>query len=552
MSFLQLNRLLFLIALMTTIGGCGFTTSSDGYPTGSEIRASGETIREHMNVLASDAMSGRGIGTEGFESSAAYVAQQFDEIGMEPLGDDGTFFQSIEFISTQPNLTDVTLSIEREGVSYPFEFPDDFAIWGSFDSPESNVRAPLVFVGYGIQAPLYDHDDFSGVDVRGKVLVTLSGAPPHFSADQQAYYSSARVKLETATNLGAVGRINIRTEEQREHRPWTGTLEWLTIPELRWLAPEGQQYPNVPSSVAIDASLSPSGMTQLFSLAGYEPEEVFAAYQGGTLGSFDLGLSVRSTYRSVQDRVRSMNVVGILRGSDEDLANEYLVYTAHLDHLGTSDTGEIFNGAYDNAAGVGTIIEVARRIATSGIQPRRSIIFAAVTAEESGLLGSDFFVHHPPVAIEQIVANINIDMPYYGVGMRDVLAIGSTHSSLEQSVELAADYMGFDVQPDLSPELVRFIRSDQYSFVRRGIPAISIKPGSTASDSDIDGEQLTANYWENHYHQSSDSLNLPFDANTAGRFGLTTYYLGLLIANERQRPTWNEGDFFGDEFGGDH
>jgi Zn-dependent M28 family amino/carboxypeptidase len=242
-------------------------------------------------------------------------------------------------------------------------------------------------------------------------------------------------------------------------------------------------------------------------------------------------------------------VLGVIRGSDPLLNDEYVIYTAHLDHIGVRAAGsadEIHNGAFDNAAGIGVILEVAE--ALQRLPLRRSVIFAAVTAEEKGLQGSSYLVNNPPVPIDRLVANINIDMPYLGFPIADIEAFGAEHSTLLAAVTQATAELGLDLTPDPMPEEVRFVRSDQFSFVRKGIPALAFKAGSQSTDPAIDGKAMLQDFLKNHYHQPSDDLSLPFSAEGATRFARAAARLGFLIANDDQRPEWNPGDFFGEKF----
>ena len=254
---------------------------------------------------------------------------------------------------------------------------------------------------------------------------------------------------------------------------------------------------------------------------------------------------------STQRIVPSANVVAVLRGSDPRLADEYLVYSAHLDHIGirpADDGDEINNGAYDNAAGIGTMLQVAAAMAAMPHAPRRSVIFAAVTAEEKGLQGSSYFAKNPPLPAAQLVANINIDMPYLGFPVADIQAFGAEHSTLYSAVRAATEKMGMGLTPDPLPAEVRFVRSDQFSFVQEGIPALAFKAGSRSSDPAIDGDAMLDDFLKNHYHQASDDLDLPWSEEGAERFARTALLLGLIVADKDERPAWKENDFFGEKF----
>lgn len=510
---------------------------------------SAENHRRHMEALASDAMEGREAGTAAYERAARYVAGRYEAFGLEPIGDDGTFFQQIEFLETRLVPGSARFSVAGPGGSVDLAFSDDFAIHGGFGREEETVTAPLIFLGHGIIAPEYDHDDYAGVDLSGGVAVVLSGAPPRFETDQRAFHSSDTEKRTTASRHGAVGFVTVLTPVDQERIPWSRVVSRLGSPGMRWVDEAGSPHEGFPD-LAGAVTLSPEGAMKLFRLAGRDLDALFERHAAGATGSFPMGIAATIARRSTQERITSPNVVGLLRGSDPTLGGEHIVYTAHLDHLGIRPAdGAIYNGAYDNAAGVATILGVAEAVAGMKPPPRRSILFVALTAEEKGLQGSSYFVRHPPVPAGSIVANINIDMPYLGFPIADVEGIGVEHSSLREALREAADRSGLALTLDPRPDLVRFIRSDQFSFVKAGVPGLNLKAGSTSSDTDIDGSAMRAAYLEDHYHQPGDDLDLPYNSAGAERYVRTALLLGLIVAAADERPTWNEGDFFGERFG---
>jgi Zn-dependent M28 family amino/carboxypeptidase len=353
-----------------------------------------------------------------------------------------------------------------------------------------------------------------------------------------------------ATKLGAVGIVTIVTPVDRERLTWARILGTAGSSGMRWLEPDGTPHEGFPQ-LSGDAILSESGAKQLFALAERDLDALFDRHTGGSVGSFDFGISATLTRRSVQQHASSPNVVAFLRGSDKTLRDEYLLFTAHLDHLGIragGDGDDVYNGAYDNAAGVATLLEIAGALAKLSPPPRRSIVFAAVTAEEKGLRGSDFLAHNPPVDIEDIVANINIDMPFLGHPIADVEGFGVEHSTLQDALTTAIAELGLALTPDPRPELVRLIRSDQFSFVKQGVPGLNLKPGSMSTDPAIDGSELQTKYLHDHYHAHSDDLALPFSEDGAARFARAALAFGLLVANGNEAPRWKDGDFFGERY----
>ena len=316
---------------------------------------------------------------------------------------------------------------------------------------------------------------------------------------------------------------------------------------MRWLGEDGSAARYFPEIEAI-ASISEDASERLFDLAPLSFEEALDANEAGRPASASLGVEVTLTQRSEHSDTASPNVIGVVRGTDPDLSEEYVVYTAHLDHVGDSgdDDDKIHNGMYDNAMGIALMLETARAIVAA--PPKRSVMFIALTAEEKGLLGSDFFVNNPTVAIDSIVANINLDMPLFLFPVAELVAFGSQHSTLHAAVQASAAEEGFIFAPDPLPEENLFVRSDQFSFVQAGIPSVYLVSGFVSTDDSVDGEALYRDHLDNHYHEPSDDLTRPVDWNSALRFARAHTRLGFIVASDPTRPQWNEGDFFAEKY----
>jgi Zn-dependent M28 family amino/carboxypeptidase len=413
----------------------------------------------------------------------------------------------------------------------------------------THVRAEVVFVGYGVHAPDHGYSDYDGVDVAGKIVAGFGGAPESIVGEQRAYYASSQTKLKEATSRGAIGVISLRSREAEEKRAWEEVKKRVgRRPAMTWVNEDGEAARYFPQ-IEGRAYLSPATAAALFANAPLSYEDALDAIEAGEVASVNLGVEVTLARESEHRALSSPNVVGVVRGTDPLLADEYVVYTAHLDHIGTQvDEGEkqVFNGAYDNAMGVALMLETARAFAA--LPPRRSVLFAAVTAEERGLLGSDYFANHPVVPLESIVANINLDMPLFLYPVADLVAFGSENSSLQAVAEASAGAEGFVFTPDPMPEENLFIRSDQYSFVRKGVPALFLVPGFNSLDDDVDGEAIYRDHIANHYHEPSDDLSRPVDWRSAVRFARAHARIGFAVASEEARPAWNEGNFFGERF----
>lgn len=538
-----------LILVLAMRGWAG--EESGGLSDDLTAEVSAERFRAHMSVLAVDTMAGRETGTEGYLAAARYVASQFAEFGLTPRGDQGSYFQSVPLLATKLVPGSTYFAVSRRGGELVLAFPNEYVMSGSFGGAEESITAPLVFVGYGIEAPQHGHHDFAGAGVEGKILVRLTGAPARFPADERAFYSSSWVKNELAVERGAVGVITMRSPADLPRLPWQRYLSAIGSSDMRWTGPDGTPFEAFPQ-LAVEAVLSEGGAARLFEFAGRDPESLFAYHEAGHTGSFEFGLSASMRRRSSTQRLSAPNVVAVVPGSDPRLRDEYLLYTAHLDHLGVrpgEGGDDIHNGAYDNAAGVATILEVARILAARTDRPRRSVLFAALTGEEKGLLGSSYLAENPPVSIENIVGVVNIDMPYLGFPIAEIMGLGVEHSSLQAALERAAEDTGIRYISDPRPDLVRFIRSDQFSFVRRAIPGLNLKPGARSSDPAVDGGALHEEYLQRHYHYPSDDLGLPFSPPGAERFTRVALLLGLAVVDADQRPAWNRGDFFGQRFG---
>jgi hypothetical protein len=499
-------------------------------------------MRAHVTFLASDAVEGREAGTRGYDVAAAYVAAQFEAAGAEPAGDGGTYFQQVRFRTYLLDPARSSFAIDGK----TFEHRKDVLIAAGLESTRE-VDAPVVFAGFGIVAPDLGHDDYANIDVRGKIVALLAGAPPRFPHSQRAYYSSATVKLGNAAERGAVGTILIRTLDSERRFPWARTISSGESVGMRALDRNGQPMETFPQ-LRGSATIGPAAAQALFTGERLTLDAILADAEKGIAQPVALQKRVTIRTATTIGDATSPNVVAIVRGSE--LPNEHVVVTAHLDHLGITDRGEdrIRNGALDNASGIAALIEMARDVAAMKPRPRRSIVFAAVTAEEKGTQGSKAFADRPSID-GTIVANVNMDMITMLFPMKSIVILGLEHSTLAPLARAAAERNGFTIQDDPQPEEVRFIRSDQFSFVQKGIPAITYKGGLVSADPAIDGEKLTRDWLRNIYHSAADESDQNLDYASGARWARTNLDLALAIANAKERPRWNEGDFFGTRFG---
>jgi hypothetical protein len=508
-----------------------------------------EAIRADMRFLADDLLEGRGTGTCGHEIAAKFMAAQFEAMGLEPAGDDGTYFQSVPLRSIEPDRERTTLSLWRGGKEQVLIFGRDFISLVDPGRTEVSVEASVVYLGFGVTAPERGYDDYAGMDAKGKIVALVYGAPPQFEPTIRAHYSSRAVKAANAAAHGAVGTLLLDSPAIEQIYPFKDRVSDLAFPEMRWLDASGQPndyFPELRGTVF----LSMEATASVFEGSGKSPEEIFVAAKEGKPSSMALPLAAKiKTVSKFQD-LRSPNVVARVTGSDPKLRDEYVVYSAHLDHLGIGQPvngDRIYNGALDNASGSACLLEIARAYSKMEPRPRRSILFVSVTAEEAGLLGSDYFAHYPTVPKDRLIANINIDGNLALLWpIEDVIVRGSEHSTLGITAREAAARLSLDVSSDPFPELVFFIRSDQYSFVKQGIPSVFPSVGTKSSDPNIKPQQIITKWRQTIYHKPQDDMSQPFDFESGAKYARYNFFLGYLVAQKTEKPAWNPGDFFGE------
>lgn len=506
-------------------------------------------IQAHMTFLADDALQGREAGSEGHQQAADYVADQLASIDIAPAGVDGTYFQPIEFQRSVRDPENLAFSISAEdGTALSLEENVDYVVNGSTQLAQSSVSAPAVFVGFGIVAPDLGRDDYAGLDVDGKIVVMLSGTPPGIQTEERAYYGSR--KAANASERGAIGVVSLETPAQRERSPFQRSVAQRRFDAARmsWLQADGTPYTNAPGLKA-SAYMSMEGAEKLFQGTSTPWADIAAASEadGGAVAGFDFPMTISISQSSTLDTVVSPNVVGVLEGSDPDLKDEYVVLTAHLDHIGLSQTigkDRINNGALDNAAGSAILLEAARTL-KAGPAPRRSILFVFVTAEEKGLLGSQYFAKNPTVPQDALVANVNLDMPIITYDFTDVIVFGATRSSIIDAVEQAAGEMNIALSPDPVPEQGLFTRSDHFRFVEEGIPSVYLKPGWQNG-----GEAEFVRHLTTNYHRPSDDMSNSLNFDAGARFADLKARIAFALANQDERPMWRKDDFFARQFSG--
>ena len=490
----------------------------------------------HVRVLADDAMQGRETGSEGYQKAATYVVEQLSAMGIKPgAGDD--YAQAVELVSRRLVDASSRLALVRGDRRMPLVIGRD-AIIASSLGESGQVDAPLVFVGYGLSIPEAGHDDFAGLDLQGKVVVILYGGPDHIPGALRAHHSSLEERVKVLRKAGAVGVV-VLWNPKSEELPWARIASSRFEPAMTFADPSLVENQGLKVGVIFNSRHA----EKLFAGAQHSFKEVLAmADANRPLPRFELPTRLEARAEWKESPVKSANVVGVLPGSDATLAKEYVVLTAHLDHVGVGvpvKGDAIYNGAMDNATGVAAVLEMARTL--QALKPKRSVLFLLVTGEEKGLLGAHYFAARPTVPMSSIVANFNMDMFLPLFPLRHLLALGQEESSLKAPLQQVATAHGVTLVPDPEPNSMLFIRSDQYAFIRKGVPALFFKFGHAPGSP----EERTMKAWHTrHYHAPSDDLRQPMDREAAAKFVRLLSDLTLTVANTPERPRWNDNSFF--------
>lgn len=516
---------------------------------GSDFVPSAEAIKAHMGFLADDAMEGREAGTRGYDIAANYVAAQYALLGVKPAGGAGSYLQPVPLLAFRPVGEGVLTLTGADGKTTPLKYGEDYLPSGQAQAAELNLNAPLVFVGYGVVDASRNRDDFAGLDVKGKIVVMLSGAPTSIQTEERAHLSSPNTKRTEAEKRGAIGVITIPTTSGEKRRPFvrglSGMKEWRVV----WRNAQDVGSIRAPGAPAL-ASVSLPGAEKLFAGAPTPLATVLAEAEtpAGAVKGFDLPFKAQVALKTEIEKRESSNVVGLIEGSDPTLKAQTIVLSAHLDHIGVKENAKpgedrINNGALDNASGIATLLEVARGFKNSKVRPKRSIVLLAVTAEEKGLVGSDYFATNPTVKKADIAADVNLDMPVLLYPFTDVIAFGADRSTIGAAVGRAAGRVGVALSGDPMPEEGLFTRSDHYRFVEQGVPSVFLMTGFQNG-----GEKAFTTFLKTNYHHPGDDLNQPIDYQAAAKFALVNYEIARELANQPERPVWKKGDFFGGAF----
>jgi Zn-dependent M28 family amino/carboxypeptidase len=504
-----------------------------------------ERIRAHVKFLADDLLEGRGTGTRGGDIAANYIATQFALDGLQPAGDNGTYMQRVDFtgVHTEPGST-FTLQ-PAAGAALELKLGDDYVTSNQTQTASVDVDAPIVFVGYGIEAPEYRWDDFKGVDVKGKVVLLIVNEPPSkdpkfFKAETMTYYGRWTYKFEEAARKGAIGALIIHRTDLASY-PWQVVRSsWSN--EQVYLANDHDPKVEAASWIQLDVA------RQLFASAGLKLEDMMQLAGTRKFKARELPVRLKAHIVSKVRQFVSYNVLGVLPGTSGGAPSQAVAYSAHYDHLGIdpSMSGDnIYNGAVDNGTGCGILLELARAFAASAAKPPHPVLFASVTAEEKGLLGSNYLGKHPPIPPANIALDLNFDA-VKPIGLPESVNVtGAERTTFYPTVQKTAKAFGFDIQSDAEPGAGHYYRSDHFSLARAGVPAFSINTASKFAGHSLEwGKQQNDEYTAKHYHQPSDEYHADMDFSSNALLAKFGFVLGWQALTAGQTVNWLPGDEF--------
>ena len=507
---------------------------------------SGDRIRAHVKFLASDLLEGRGVGARGGELATEYMSAQFALIGAKPAGDNGTYFQKVSLIGSEPQPSSQLTAVSDKGETIPFRWLDEFVGVNLQQTTNAEFDAPAIFVGHGITAPEYDWDDYKGVDVRDKVVVLFTNEPPSddpkfFTGRALTYYGRWTYKYEEAARRGAVAAIIIHTAP-------TASYGWDVVRASWGREDQEEKLPSGEHALALAGWVTKEAGEKIAATLGKSVDQLLQMADSRGFRAIPLPLRFRGSMPTKIRQIETRNVVAKIEGSDPASKNEAVLFSAHWDHLGIGEAvngDPIYHGAVDNGTGCAILLEIARAWADLPQKPRRSAIFASVTSEEAGLLGSHYFGEHPSIPAGKIALALNFDGFQPWGRSRDVVVNGAERTTVFPIVQDAARRFNLAIAPDPRPEAGSYYRSDHFSFARVGIPAFSIEEGQDLLGKPSGtGAKLFAEWNEKRYHQPADQYHDDWDVSGIveyARFGLL---IATEVANSTNMPTWRTGDEF--------
>lgn len=506
---------------------------------------SGERIAAHVRSLASDEMEGRGLASRGETLAIEYIESQFKQAGAVAAGDDGSYRQSVPLMGVE-TLPDSRLSWQQGSRAIPMTYLDEFVALNQRQQEDVEIDAEAVFVGHGIQAPEFGWNDYQNTDVKGKVVVVFTNEPPSedpgfFGGPALTYYGRWVFKYEEALRQGALGAIIIHTTESAGY-PWQVVRNSWGIQK-----PFVRLDPGAPE-LAVAGWVSSEVGAKIFEKTGKSVEEMLKLADTKGFQPIPLGLRLKGRIQSRVTPFETYNVLAKIEGSDPVRKNEAIVYTAHWDHLGVGfevDGDKIYNGAADNATGCGVILELARAFAALDAKPDRTVIFAAVSAEEGGLRGSEYYAQHPVVPVGRTAIDLNYDGLLPLGRIQSIALLGYERTSVKQLVEEVAHEFGLEIEPDSHPGQGYYYRSDHFSLAKAGIPAFSLKLGNKIEGKPAEwAETAYQDYIAHRYHQPSDEYDPSWDFSGLEQAARLGFEIGRRVANLAELPSWQPGDEF--------
>jgi Zn-dependent M28 family amino/carboxypeptidase len=544
-------KLFLAFASITTLSGCSRGPSP---PAAALASFSGDRILEHIRVLSSDEFEGRGPGSNGEQLTIKYLEDQYRSAGLEPGNPDGTYMQSVPLVGITPDKR-MKLTLTGHGHTLEPKFQDEFVAWSKRVAETSSIDADLIFVGYGVQAPEFQWDDFKGVDVKGKILVVLINDPPvpdpadaskldskAFGGTAMTYYGRWTYKFEKAAQLGAAGCVIIHQSDRAGYpwevvrNSWSGTQFDLATPDKNM------------GRLAVESWISSDFAAKLFRAAGQDLDKLIAAAARRDFKPVPLGIHAKLTIPNTLQTIESHNVIAKLTGSDPDLKNSYVIYTAHWDHFGIGpevNGDKIYHGAVDNASGSAALLEMARAYKMLPRPPRRTILFLSVTAEEQGLLGSQYYAEHPLYPLARTALDINMDGMNVHGRTRDIVQIGRGVSSLDDVVDTVAAEQGRVVKLDPEPEKGFYYRSDHFEFAKNGIPAFDPDEGvEFLGKPEGWGLEARRKFTAERYHKPADKIQPDWELSGAVQDSQLYFLVGYRVANDPHMPEWKLGAEF--------
>jgi Zn-dependent M28 family amino/carboxypeptidase len=549
-----ISRSLRLIAITVVLGGLSACSHGPSAPTAALASFNGDRILNHIRTLSSDEFEGRGPGSKGEQLTIKYLEDQFRAAGVEPGNPDGTYLQSVPLVGITPD-KGMKFTFAGRGQTLAPKFEDDFVAWSKRVTETSSIDADMIFVGYGVQAPEFQWDDFKGLDVKGKVLVILINDPPvpdpadpakldpkTFGGTAMTYYGRWTYKFEKAAQLGAAGAVIIHQTDRAGYpwevvrNSWSGTQFDLATPDKNM------------GRLAVESWITSDFATKLFRAAGQDLDKLIAAAATRDFKPVPLGIRAKLAIHNELRTLDSHNVIAKLAGSDPDLKNTYVIYTAHWDHFGIGpevNGDKIYHGALDNASGTAALLEMSRAYKALATPPRRSILFLSVTGEEQGLLGSEYYAEHPLYPLARTAVDINMDgMNVHGL-TRDIVQIGRGVSTLDDVIDAAAKEQGRVVKSDPEPEKGFYYRSDHFEFAKNGVPAFDPDEGvDFVGKPEGWGLEQRRKYTADRYHKPADKIQPDWDMSGAVQDSQLFFLVGYRVANDPHMPEWRPGAEF--------